>query len=464
MQKLFVKDKAFYRLLLTLAVPIMLKNLITTSISLADNVMVASLGDSAVNGATTANLLTNFLFTVLMGISGSVSVLCTQYWGKRDLKSIKTLAGIGLRFSIGLGLIGFTMAFFFTEFSLKLFTNDAATIASGIGYMKIISWTYLLIGITDVLVACMNSVENVKIGLAVSTTAAVLNVILNYCLIFGVRFGTFVLFPKCGINGAAIATLISRIVELTILFVYVFIMDKKLRIRPHQLLAYSGVLTRDFLKYGLPIMGGGMIWALNVSVQGTIIGKLGVPEAISASSVAGTLFNLVTVITFSVSAAAGIIIGKTIGQGDKEKVKQYVITLEVLFLLLGLLTGALLLCTLLVIPVVYKGLSDAALAMSRQFVLVLAVTGIGTSYQANSLSLLKAGGDTRFVFLNDTFWVVCVVLPSAALAGYVFHAPAWLVFALMKGDQIYKCAVAVVKVNRFKWIKNITRDNTEISG
>lgn len=461
MQKLFVKDRSFYRLLVTLALPIVLKNLITTSISLADNVMVASLGDAAVNGAATANLLTNFLFTVLMGISGSVSVLCTQYWGKKDLKSIKTIAGIGLRFSFGLGLIGFCMAFFLTEFSLGIFTNDADAIASGMPYLKILSWTYLLIGLSDVLVAAMNSVENVKIGLAVSTTAAVLNVLLNYCLIFGVRFGSVTIFPRCGVSGAAIATLISRIVEFGILCVYVFGLDRKLRTRPQQLFARSRILNRDFLKYGLPVIGGGLVWAINVSAQGAIIGKLGVPEAISAASVAGTLFNLVTVITFSVSAAAAIIIGKTIGQGDREKVKRYVITLEIIFLLLGFFTSALLLLSLTVIPMVYRGLSTAALAMSRQFVLVLSVTVIGGSYQANSLSLLKAGGDTRFVFLNDTFWVAVVVLPSSILAGYVFGAPPWLVFALMKGDQIYKCFVAVVKVNRFRWIRNITREKTE---
>ena len=97
--------------------------------------------------------------------------------------------------------------------------------------------------------------------------------------------------------------------------------------------------------------------------------------------------------------------------------------------------------------------------MSAQFLRVLALTTVGTAYQACSLSgIVRAGGDTKFVFLNDTIWVFLVVLPSAWLAGYIFQAPPWLVFFLLKGDQLYKCAVAVVKVNRFKWIRNITRD------
>ena len=461
-KQIFVRDKSFYKLLLTLAIPIMLKNLIGTSVGMADNVMVAALGDNAVNGATTANLITNFLFTILMNISASVMVLSTQYWGKGDTDSIRTIVGIGLRFSMGLGLIAFVMSFFFPVFTLRLFTNDENAIQAGIGYLKIVSWTYLIYGVTDILIASQTSVENVKIGLVVSLTASLMNIVMNYCLIFGVSFGSFTLLPRLGVDGAAVATLISRITELTIIGIYVFFIDKKLKLTLPSLLKSNRLLTKDFLKYGLPIMAGGLVWAVNVSVQGAIIGKLGIPEAISASSVAGTVFNLITVVTFSVSGAASIIIGKAIGGGDFEKVKRYVITLEFIFLGFGLFTFAMLQLSQPLIPVIYKGLSPAALDMSRQFITVLSITGIGTSYQANSLSLLKAGGDTRFVFLNDTFWVFAVVLPSSYIAGYLLGAPAWLVFGLMKGDQIYKCAVAVIKVNRFKWIKNITRDQESL--
>ena len=157
------------------------------------------------------------------------------------------------------------------------------------------------------------------------------------------------------------------------------------------------------------------------------------------------------------SAASSIVIGKAVGAGDVEKVKQYAKTLQLIFLGLGVITGGILFACRWLLPVVYPKYSPEALDMSRQFLIVLAVTTIGTSYQACSLTgIVRAGGDTAFVFMNDSIWVP-VVLFTAYLAGYVFGAPPWLVFALLKGDQIYKCFVAVFKVNRFKWIRNITR-------
>ena len=157
------------------------------------------------------------------------------------------------------------------------------------------------------------------------------------------------------------------------------------------------------------------------------------------------------------SAASSIVIGKAVGAGDVEKVKQYAKTLQLIFLGLGVITGGILFACRWLLPVVYPKYSPEALDMSRQFLIVLAVTTIGTSYQACSLTgIVRAGGDTAFVFMNDSIWVP-VVLFTAYLAGYAFGAPPWLVFALLKGDQIYKCFVAIFKVNRFKWIRNITR-------
>ena len=207
----------------------------------------------------------------------------------------------------------------------------------------------------------------------------------------------------------------------------------------------------------MPVIGGGVVWAVNVSVQGAIIGKLGVSTAITAYSVANTFFSVITVAVFGLSAASSIVIGKAVGAGDVEKVKQYAKTLQLIFLGLGVITGGILFACRWLLPVVYPKYSPEALDMSRQFLIVLAVTTIGTSYQACSLTgIVRAGGDTAFVFMNDSIWVP-VVLFTAYLAGYVFGAPPWLVFALLKGDQIYKCFVAIFKVNRFKWIRNITR-------
>ena len=133
MSKVFVRDREFYKLLLALGLPIVLKNLIVNSVGMADNLMVAALGEAATNGAQMANQLTNFLFTITMNVSAAVTVLATQYWGRRETRSIKTLAGIGLKFSMALGVAAFILGFFFPDFTLGLFTNDAQAIEAGRG-------------------------------------------------------------------------------------------------------------------------------------------------------------------------------------------------------------------------------------------------------------------------------------------------------------------------------------------
>ena len=202
MSKVFVRDREFYKLLLALGLPIVLKNLIVNSVGMADNLMVAALGEAATNGAQMANQLTNFLFTITMNVSAAVTVLATQYWGKRETRSIKTLAGIGLKFSMALGVAAFILGFFFPDFTLGLFTNDAQAIEAGRGYLRIVAWTYLIYSVTDVLVAVMTSVENVRLGLVASMSASLTNIVLNYLLIFGLNAGGAQIIPRCGIEGA----------------------------------------------------------------------------------------------------------------------------------------------------------------------------------------------------------------------------------------------------------------------
>ncbi len=450
-----VRDKSFYKTLAALAVPIALKNLITLSVGLADNVMVGSLGDASLGGVYMANQRTNLLQTIVADVATATAILSTQYWGKRDVEPIKRIVGIGLKIAMVLGLAAFVMGFFFTETTLRLYTPEEAVIAEGMRYLPVISVGFLFFCATEMLVASMRCVESVRIGLILSISTFVINVGLNWVLIFG-HLG----FEPMGVRGAAIATLTARICEFAIISVYVRFIDKKLRMRLRDLLKRPGVLLRDYARYGLPVIAGGVIWGLNMNVQGAIIGHLGSEAAISAISVANTVFSILTVLVFGVSAAAAIVIGKTVGEGDVERVKLYAKTLQIIFLCMGAVSSALIFASRQVVGLIWSGLDAESIEMVKLFLLVLTVTGFGSSYQACTLTgIVRAGGATHFVFLNDTFWVWCVVIPSACIAAFVFHAHPAVVFALLKGDQIYKCAVAVIKTNRFKWIKPLTREN-----
>ena len=450
--KLITRDRSFYRSLIALAIPVALQNLITFAVSFADNLMVGSLGDAAVSGVYMGSQIQTFLQMFSGGIEGAILILAAQYWGKRDVASIKRIIAIGLHFSIAFGLLLTAVCLAIPRPIISLFADDAGVINDGAIYLRIVCLSYLFFCITQALIASMRSVEVARIGMGVSLISLLVNVSLNYLLIFG-KLG----FPALGIAGAAIATVISRIVETLVMWIYVTRIDRKLRLRLKELLVSDPILRRDFIRYGLPLIGGNIVWSVNMMANSAILGRFSA-SVITAASIANTMNSLAYVTMNGMSSAVGIITGKTVGAGKTERMKEYAYTVQLLFLALGLVTGGVI--TLLKAPFIglYTGITSEAITYSSQFITVLSITMIGTCYQAAGLfGLVKSGGDIGFVFKNDTIFVFLVVLPSAIIAS-MLGAPAWVVYACLKCDQILKCFVAVVKINRFDWMKNLTRD------
>ena len=449
----FTKDRSFYRSLVTLAVPISLQNLVTFAVSFADNVMIGSLGDDAISGVYIGGQLQSVLQMFVGGIEGAILILAAQYWGKKDTQSIRKVVSIGIKFALAVGLLSSLVAVLFPQWVIRAFTTEPGVIQEGAAYVQIVGFTYLFFSVSQVMIAAMRSVETARIGLYISCMALVINVCLNYVFIFG-HFG----FPAMGVRGAALATLVSRILEMCVGVGYVFFVDKKLRFGLKDLLHTDRQLLRDFIRYGLPVIGGQVVWAINSLANTKILGYYSA-GVIAAASITGMLHNLVYVWMNGMSSAVGIITGKTVGAGQYEKMKEYSKTVQMIFLFVGLISGAAVFLARDGFISLYNA-SPEAQAYSRQFINVISVTIIGTCYQAACLfGLVKSGGDISFVFKNDTIFVFLVVIPSSLLAMWL-GAPPWVVFACLKCDQILKCFVAIVKINRSNWMKNLTRDNT----
>lgn len=449
----FTKDRSFYRSLVTLAVPISLQNLVTFAVSFADNVMIGSLGDDAISGVYIGGQLQSVLQMFVGGIEGAILILAAQYWGKKDTQSIRKVVSIGIKFALAVGLLSSLVAVLFPQWVIRAFTTEPGVIQEGAAYVQIVGFTYLFFSVSQVMIAAMRSVETARIGLYISCMALVINVCLNYVFIFG-HFG----FPAMGVRGAALATLVSRILEMCVGVGYVFFVDKKLRFGLKDLLHTDLQLLRDFIRYGLPVIGGQVVWAINSLANTKILGYYSA-GVIAAASITGMLHNLVYVWMNGMSSAVGIITGKTVGAGQYEKMKEYSKTVQMIFLFVGLISGAAVFLARDGFISLYNA-SPEAQAYSRQFINVISVTIIGTCYQAACLfGLVKSGGDISFVFKNDTIFVFLAVIPSSLLAMWL-GAPPWVVFACLKCDQILKCFVAIVKINRYNWMKNLTRDNT----
>ena len=449
---MLTKDKNFYRTMLALAIPMVLQNLITFSVGLADNLMIGALGDSAVSGVYMGNQIQTVLQVLNTGIEGGILLLASQYWGRKDIPSIRRIVSIGIWFSAALGMLFTVVCAAAPRSVISIFTKETSVIDCGAEYLSVICFSYIFFCLTQALIVSMRSVERARIGLVVSSCSLVIDVILNYMLIFG-KFG----FPALGIRGAAIATLTARIAETVIIAVYVRFVDKRLGFRFKMLRSIDRSLLRDFVKYGMPIILGQLVWGTNLAASSIILGRF-TESIITAASLANTVNSLMYVSMNGLSGAVGIIIGKTVGSGDISKIREYANTVQILFLLLGLITSA---CfAILCSPFVgLYNISEEAVFYSRQFIHVLCFTCIGTCYQCGCLfGLVKSGGDVSFVLKNDTVFVFCVVIPSAIITA-LLGLPAWIVYLCLKSDQVLKCIVAFFKIRRYNWMRNLTKQH-----
>lgn len=445
-------DTAFYKRLFSLAIPIALQNMITFSVGLADNVMVGSLGELAISGVYLCNQIQIILQMLVTGIGAALIVLAAQYWGKGDKESIKNLISIAMKFALTCAILLWGAVFFFPKQFLSLYTDDQQVIVEAMKYARIICFTYLFFCISNVFMASLRCIGTVKIGLYLSIVTFFVNVFLNWVLIYG-NLGA----PALGIRGSAIATLAARIIECIIIISYIMLVDKKLMLRMTDLYRNNMVLVKDFFAYGFPVILGDILWGLNLSVQGGIVGRLGA-DSIAAVSIANTVFSMISVGVYGTANASAVIIGNAVGESDMDKVKQYTKRLQIVFLGIGLCTGILLFIIKDYILLLYH-VSDETLAIARTLMTVLSVTVIGTSYQMSSLTgIVRAGGSTKFVLINDIIFVWAVVIPLSLTMAFVIGAPTWVVFLCLKSDQILKCAVAVVKVNRYDWIQKLTKE------
>lgn len=452
----FTHDRYFYKTLIALAIPMMLQNLVTFSVGLADNLMIGSLGDSAVSGVYIGGQLQTILQVISYGIECVMLLMSAQYWGTRNTDSIRRITSIGLWISFGLGMTFTVVCAVLPEQIIRIFTKaeEEAVIARGTEYLSIVCFSFVFFCLTQALISSMRSVESARIGLIVSIASLVSNVVLNYILIFG-KLG----LPALGVRGAAIATLISRIIETSIIAIYARFFDRKLEFRLKHLRYFDRTLFKDFVRYGVPIMGGQIVWGINLMSNSIILGHFS-EAVITATSLANTLNSLMLVGMNGISGAIGIIIGKEVGSGDLSRIREYARTTQVILLSLGLFTGGIFFFIRDPFISLYN-ISEEAVRYSHQFLTVICVTSIGTCYQAGSLfGLIKSGGDVSFVFRNDTIFVFGVVLPSAIIT-MLCGCPPVVVFACLKCDQILKCIPAFFKIRRYNWMKNLTREKVK---
>lgn len=454
---MLTKDKGFYKSFFSLLAMLALQNMIVLSVNLIDNIMIGSYSEEALSGVTAVNQLQFIFQQILGGVGDALIVMCSQYWGQNRTEPIKKLANGALILGCVFGILFFVVASLFPETLVWLFTDNKAYISEGCAYLNIIRFTYLLFPISYVLLSMLRSVETVKVAFYSSIVSLIVNGCINYTLIYG-HFG----MPELGATGAAIGTLVARAIELIIVVVYILHSDKKLCMKLRDFFRFDKKLVIDYLKNSRAFITVAALFGLSTALQTVILGHMETDavlggSVIAANSISSTLYMMLKVAAVGASSAAAIVIGKTIGQNNISKVKEYAKTLQLIFLAIGLLTSITLYTIKTPILALYD-ISDATKAYAESFIHILCITCIGTSYQMPVLTgIVRGGGDSRFVLINDLISIWGIVLPLSFLAAFVFNLSPVVVVLCLNADQIFKCGAAAIKVNKFNWIKKLTR-------
>ena len=463
----FLKQgKPFYKNLFLLCLPMVLQNLVTTSLAMVDTFMVGMLGETPLAAVTLANLPIFVVQFVVFGIQGGSAVLISQYWGKGDTDSINRVVGMGFAVAGTASLVFALALFFFPTQIMGLLTNDPVLRDVAAEYARIVGFSYVFNSLTSVYVGAHRSMENPRLGLAIFSVSMVSNTILNWILIFG-KLGA----PALGVVGAALATLLSRMIEFIVALVHA-LRGRRFRLRPALMVRPGGEMWLRFLKYSTPVVLNETIWGLGTSLYPTIMGHMdGSTEILAAYAVSGNIDRFCSVGLFAVSAAAAVIIGREIGAGRDRKA---VLDMGKALLFISMALGAVI--ALLMLGLTYGVAKPFVFPHYPAFqncpgaeeiaVMILTIVAIFLPLRAfcatNIVGVLRGGGDVNFTTAVDVLPLWLVALPLAALSGLVAELGIFWVYLSIETENILKFFLSLWRLLSGKWIHDVTRRRKEI--
>ena len=446
----FIKDKNFYQTLFKMLIIVAMQNLVAYSVNMIDNIMLGSYSQAALSGAATVNQVFFMVQQVALSIGNTLIVITSQYWGEQRVDPIRSLTWHSLKLGIGTSAGILAVCFLFPVQLLQIFTSSDAIIAEGLVYLNLIKWTFPLFILSNILISALRSVQTVAISFYISVISLIVNAGINYTLIFG-RFG----FPEMGIRGAAVGTLVARILELVIIIVYLIHFDKKLELTKHAIGRTDAGLRRDYRKSFIPIAMAQILWGISVPMQTAILGHLS-DDAIAANSVATTFYQYLKVIVIAMSSVSSVMIGNTIGRGDREKVKAAGRTLSVIDVGIGLTLGLILFLLRDPLLSMYD-LTPSASVMARNLIAIMSIIMVGMSYQMPvSSGVIQGSGDSKFTLKMNLISTWLIVMPLSFLTAFVLKWPVEAVVFVIQSDQIFKGLPTFLRFRSYNWIHKLT--------
>ena len=449
-QEALIDRKEFYSNLTRLALPIALQSLMLASVAAGDALM---LGKVAQNEMTAVSLATQIQFVqnmFIMAVTGAGAILGAQYWGKGDRHTLEDIFNIMLRFSGIVSLIFFLGCELVPGLLMHIFTHDEALIVIGSSYLRIAGWSYLFTGVSQCYLTIMKVSDHVKPGALISSCAVLLNICLNAVFIFGL-FGV----PGMQARGAALATTISRIIELALC---IAVSKKESYICPafDRFMRVPGQLKSDFIRQCLPLLGGSLCWGVGFTSYTAIMGHVGT-DAAAANSVAAVVRDLICCMCNGIGSAAGIIVGNELGAGRLDMGRAYGIKLKNLSYVIGFISTALVLAvTPLVVRMVI--LTDQARGYLTGMMVIMSVYMIGRCVNTVTINgVLDGGGDTLFDMYSLIVCMWLIAIPLALIGAFVLHWSPLAVYACTCLDEVGKIPWVMIRFRKYKWVQDLTR-------
>ncbi len=454
-------NKTFLKKIGVLAIPIAIQEILTTLLQFIDNIMVSYINTPA-KTATGENIAIAavsfagnnfFLFILLLvGISSGCSIFTAQYWGDNDLTNARRAVGASL-IGATIGALLFTLpTFIFADQFIAFFTSDPSVIDLGASYLRIISISYLFTGITFSLGSSLRSITNVKIPISVSIFAVLLNTILNYFLIFG-KCG----FPEMGVNGAGLATLISKIVEAVLLIVLMKQFKSPLATgKLHEYFTFPTGFIARLTKTTLPVIGNEMGWALGVFAYNKVFATLGT-DAATAFSISERVSFLFMVGFIGTSSATATLMGNTIGAGNISEAKENSKRIMILAILIAVVAA---IVSGIIAPLWPNYIFKVTTPEMQQIITTLIIcTAITLPFKAINIhgvnGLMRSGGDTHFSMFTDIGCLWIIGIPIAIVTGVVLKLPVHYVYLFIALEEVVKSIIILFRIQSGKWIRRV---------
>lgn len=446
-----IDSDSFYKKLTRLALPIALQSFISSSLNLVDNLMVGSLGETELAAVGIGIQLFFIFWMVIFGFTGGCNTYTAQFWGNKNLDNIRKVIGFSLTVSFSVGVAFFLIANLFAKELVLLFTDDPVALELAVDYIRIGSPVFLMLGITVSFETALRATQQPKIPLYISMVAFTTNTVLNYILIFG-KLG----LPAMGVQGAALATVIARALEMTLVLWVVF--GRKNIISGHikEFFKWNKLLAGRIFKNAFPTTINEVSWGLGMTICNLAYAQAGI-TAFAAVRASLTIFDLFILFAFSLGDAALIILGEHLGKGERDYAIGASKKLVKVVLIIGVISGTLLIFlgkTLLG----FFDFSQEGFEFAYSILIVFGLTMWADLYSGvHIVGILRGGGDTRFAMFTElgTIWFVAV--PLAFAGTLLWNLPIYLVILLVRSETILKSIILTLRWVSCKWANTVIK-------